>query len=470
MLAPDQRVGASFEVHGHWWIPGAEEHAPKSGGTLRFSPEEGARLSILDWYRGFTEPAEAPVIFGRTHHGKNCTLLDAFPHRFNMAIGGGVHTNSTWQSNAFYLGAHIRSADELEVREVEVQMLGLLEWLSQPWARDSDQLLGLGGTTHGAEHACRQSLNVPVPGGALELEVGPVRHRTPQETTYRLAARAEVLLDQSQPWPAVREQFVGPLQDLVTFCHRQDAPVTAMTVYSYPGEPAEEPLERARQLDRSKVQVVERTSLHYDLERKRSYQRMVMPLAALEEKAVEAVASWFELRASLDVAGSVLSGVLSDRFMVLENQLLNLMAFAEGYHRKLHDNPQVERHRHRQIVKAMLGTLENTNEKQIYRQRLGHAYEQTQRVRVVALCESAATYLPPAQDWLELMPRQLVETRNHLTHLSEPSPHVLEGQNLIVAVKRFTAVVQLNLLLDLGIDGAVAGEMVRRGYQVDRIW
>jgi hypothetical protein len=150
--------------------------------------------------------------------------------------------------------------------------------------------------------------------------------------------------------------------------------------------------------------------------------------------------------------------------MYLEQRLISVMSAAEGYHRVVHDDPPLVPERHAELTAAMLERCA-PEERQIFRSRLEHANSQSQRQRLRGLFARASetvTALGTRQKrWVD----ELVDTRNYQIHLDGRTPLVLDGVDLVRAIERLVAVLNVNLLLDLGIDAEAVGRIIRRSYE-----
>ena len=146
-------------------------------------------------------------------------------------------------------------------------------------------------------------------------------------------------------------------------------------------------------------------------------------------------------------------GTLNAEAIHLENRLLNLLAFAETYHRRLFNACPLPKATHRRLREQMLGAVDQEH-RSVYEPSLSYANSQSQRERVRFLALRAADAIPAVAHLADRLVPQLIDTRNWLMHWSHRTKHVVEGGDLMVATDRLVVILQANLLLDLGLPPA----------------
>jgi uncharacterized Zn finger protein len=126
------------------------------------------------------------------------------------------------------------------------------------------------------------------------------------------------------------------------------------------------------------------------------------------------VRSWFTLHGRLRGSGTFFFGTLNDYDLPVENRLLNLLAFAETYHRELHDEPPFAVEDHQRNTRAMLAALRDESAVPVYQGTLKHANRQTQRERVRWLIQRAAQTDWRFDELVRPLEKSLIDTRNYL--------------------------------------------------------
>jgi hypothetical protein len=148
--------------------------------------------------------------------------------------------------------------------------------------------------------------------------------------------------------------------------------------------------------------------------------------------------------------------------------MLNLLAFAETYHRRKYNEPPLAEEQHDSFRQDMLGQLPSQYERDVYGGRLKHANAQSQRQRVCWLVARTATADPRLDNVKKALVDSLVETRNHLTHFDPPNEWVSNtsyGYALLAAALEY--VLEGNILLDLGLDEERVRECLTHGHGWD---
>ena len=468
MTFPRVDIESNFDFNGLWWEPVKDSEPEKVHGHLSYKPDSGLRLSAVDWHRQpfVAKPvSQLPVILGETLFGKPCTLFDALSSD-HTAYSPAGHSEEEWKADLLLFGAHVEDLDQFQVQRARVSISGLREWLCWPWTGPTQ-----GGGSVNRLGPDRDSIEVDLASGKVTLGLGHTRRPRQFVHHEELTASALFEFDAPQTLDEFKESYARPLQDLLLFALREETRLNQLTLY-FPGKPLELWWKRKGPPPGPRwdeVEVVEQQSLDRPSTHERSLGRMLFPLGAWSEEAPTLARRWFELRQQLGGVGNVLFSTLNDRRIHLENRFLNLMTVAEAYHRVLHNRPLVEEARHQEAVGTMLGALSEGELREIYRPRLRHADEQTQKMRLRELFERAEPVLDKVKAWRQQLTRRLVDTRNYLTHWGEKQDSVLEGHDLWIAMGRLLIVIEINLMLDLGMQTPLIERAVRQGYATNPI-
>ena len=455
---PDEEIGTSsrFDFESFWWEPVEGKEPRPAQGHLSYTPTEGAILSIVDLHPE-VDPmedvgSEIPVLHGHTLAGNPCTLLDlTFKHRDGQLFGG--HSYEEWHSNLLIYGEHVGAPDQLQFSRARFCVSGLREWLWQHWGENQSVFVRTG----------EGVLEVPLEGATMTFQREERKHHGQFESWEKFRAWARFDFDLPVTLSEFKERYSQPLHDLVLFAIHEEIRVEAMTIL-IPEELEKwwgdkKPIERVRE-----VEVVQRTNSQPLRPRKHRYEHGLVPLTAWGDDAPERIRQWFDLRRKLGGLADLLFATLNVRYIYLENQVLNLMAFAEGYHRALHDELVVKQEDHEDNVEEMLVALEGDELRKIYAPRLEHAHEQSQRRRLRHLVDRAGEVLEEAKPWRKDLVDALIDTRNYFIHWGDKGDSVLEGQQLARALRRLQVVIEINLLLDIETSEKVVEEAIRHCY------
>lgn len=469
-----EKAGASVEpprtIEGWFWFPPVGE---RSFGTIEISPRD-LSLRVRDSTRPQHAWRDMAVIHGESLDGKDLTLLGAVVTTRQDFISYD-HNLEQFRFNMLLIGAHVIEESELVFARGVLHLRGLREWMSASWRgqapyafrdlvapppRGLRERFAAWRETHRRRAdiaALPHPLEVALPSATLKLgyerSVGGTRFQ--QVTDYDAAVDVE--LDEARPLDEWLEQWVRPLLDLLVFATREQIVVEGFTAIIYERRLPElvHPVIRRAARDRVRarhhIEVVRPHVVDVRARGIRPFQHMLLPLGALGRRAPTALAEYFRIYRALGRTAAFFFVVLNARTIHEENRLLNLMAFSEGYHRAFHDDPPLAEDVHRQQIDNMLAAIDKEY-RPVYDSPLNYANQQTQRQRLKFLISRAGSVVPSLADPQNILRNALVETRNQYTHQGEPASNVIPDADLYEHVERFIEVLEVNLLLDLGLD------------------
>jgi hypothetical protein len=510
-----------FELDGFWWNPevaseedgdGEAEVPEKAGevlsgslsglpgppfapagdgsyGTLTYEPERGFRLVVLD----ATEPhfpsgRVIPAIHGYLLDGTECTLLDAFV-RNTKTFGFSGAGRAEVGAHAFIRGTHVDQEASLTFDRATIKLDGLRAFLHEPmwglsrsgspWtdAQEADAEDQEAGEAReqgdeGEQGDETRRAVVQMPGARLTFSIGWSTRTTPTSESRVLDAGVHIELEAPETLEAWERLWVQPLQHLLILATRQRSEVERFTAIQRLEGAAKEvnPAIRVAAPDafweRREVDVLrQRRWVGTQDDDGSTNQRMLVSALSLGDGFAEMIRQWFPLQSALAGAGRALFGALNAERIHLENRLLTVMSAAEGYHRALHEEKPLEDATHERLVKEMLGLLPDETHRKVYRDPLRYANSQRQRGRLRELMEQAETVVPDLGPLVATTVNQLVNARNYFTHFDEEGqPAVPDFRELFRLTNRLILVLQINLLLDLGLDAERIGQSTRQSY------
>jgi HEPN superfamily Apea-like protein len=220
---------------------------------------------------------------------------------------------------------------------------------------------------------------------------------------------------------------------------------------------------------RRSVEIIVQDSSRPLVVRRNAFNHLLMPFAVWAADPCALFERWLDLHGRLGKAANLLFATLNNWPAYIENRFLNLTAFAEAYHRTLHDSPPVTPDEHQVATEQMLKALSTNKLRNHYGPRLKYADEQGLRSRMKALFRRAERAVEDVEGWRAAgLPDSLVETRNALTHRAGSDEKTLEGSALFWATKRLLVVLQINILLDLQISSEVAAACITQRHHTSR--
>jgi len=121
-----------FEYTGVWWIPDKPEK--KIHGTLRFTSDEGATLSLTGSFKDLVykiknikEIFRPEIILGISSDGKFITLYKCFETTLNINLSGFLI--SSFYANVVFIDAHFQKSEDIKFKNISVHYLYLDEWV-----------------------------------------------------------------------------------------------------------------------------------------------------------------------------------------------------------------------------------------------------------------------------------------------------------------------------------------------------
>jgi hypothetical protein len=403
-------------------------------GRISYDPETGIELTAIeaDWFPNVGKRAGGfwSALHGETFLGAKFTLFDCGIRNLQKA---GSRARADMRAGTLVLGAQVSSPEEIVFKRMSLSLRGLREWLTGGYCQIEPTL------KEGKEDSSVRFLSVDIGDAYLEFLVEPResggRYRWVEET------RAGLSVTVPEPIPLLQWQteWIDPLRHLMLFANREQSLVESLSGLQDPAEAS------------STIRIFERHETSIGQTTVRSfYQRDLLPAGIIGDTA-ELTRLWFAFHAKLGPAAGFLFGTLNSAGMTIENKFLNLMAFAEAYHRTLHDEKPLSKSRHASYRAAMLGVLpDDPFIRGIYDRDLALSNRQSQRERMTWLVGRAAL-----EDWSSDFEGHLVaaaiDTRNWLTHWGKESAHVVGGAELALLNPRLLWVIESNMLEDIGL-------------------
>jgi hypothetical protein len=432
----------NWRQEGRFWLPGSDA---KSAGWIDYRPDRGVAVHLLESPLPATPMDEyrLDVLHGESLDGWPWSLFDGELVGPRTITPGNARTADI-VFDTLVRGGHLDGRADVVGTIASVAIHGLRELL-----RGGNFGAALLSVT--ADEECSDQLIVEMPWGSLRLLAAGTQTKWSRDET-RIAVRAHVQMHFDCPLGLSDvEALVEPLRDLVTFARTRPSHLTRLALLgeAQPGRRTPE------------FAVIRRPDSDPKDADTGGPPLILNPAIVPDPHAL--MRAWFELRERLGPVWRLFFATTVDPWLTLESQLLNLTAFAEGYHRALHDKPPLTEHDAATAVAAMLDTLSEERTRKVFRGALDYANSQSQRVRVRWLARRAAAALP---DWhfdVARLTTQVADTRNWLTHWGERGEHVCEDEELEQLIARLYLVLAANVLLDLGLDeGNVVEQMGMR--------
>lgn len=122
----------TFEHRGLWYLPNKPRR--RLPGTLRFSPEEGARLELIGTFQrepeiniGLLEPT---VISGISTDGKRVTLYECTETYSTVWNSTNSPGSSLYRAGCVLVGMSLRTIEDLKLQGSAIEYAHLDEWVN----------------------------------------------------------------------------------------------------------------------------------------------------------------------------------------------------------------------------------------------------------------------------------------------------------------------------------------------------
>ncbi len=455
MAQVDVRAGVPFQLQGFWWEAEGDPEG-RSYGLLRYAPDTGITLELVDdrgRHSSDSDDTASRDLHGVTTDGVPCTVFDALNVNSTVKFPSGLQRRE-WQSSVLAYGAWLRGWASVPVSSVVVEWRGLTEWITRPSR-------GVGGGQRGLSPDS-DHVTFEVDGATVSLGLERTSRRTSLEHVGRWSGTVRVDTPEPVAMTDFSSRYLTPLRDLIIFGTSEE---TAIDTLMLSGLDEGLPDDASA---RSQVEWVVWDSARPLTPRRTLYKHMLLPLSAWGDEAGSYLERWVELHRQLGKAASLLFATLNNRPPHIENWFLNLVGFAEVYHRTMRNAPPLPAQEHETAVAAMLKALPDERLRKHYETRLEHAGEQGFRSRLKDLFRRAEGSLTEVETWRkDKLPDRLIDTRNNLTHRAGEGDETLEGGDLFGAGRRLLVVLQVNLMLDLAMAPELVAARVKERYLTD---
>lgn len=447
-----------FDYQGYWWIP--DEAEKKVPGTLKFSPDEGARLELLGSLNKRVADighwVEPDLILGLSAQGNPITLRECAETKSNITLGQGFPTSS-FRANTVFVGAHFLSPDDVVFDRLFVEYLHLDAWA------------GISGFEYGIpdDHKTDPIMVTHTRPEPLTAAVGDEYEVTLSYTatlnTYSHPLTEATITQRPKLTIKVPEKksldylldIAYRIQHLLSFGMRSSVyPVAVWGETGAVGE-ADRVTINYRSIGRRSANE-ERPKLH----------KMLFHLRDLPEGFGPTVKRWLERAEVLDPVYRLYLGTVYNPQSYIEQRFLNLVQSLEVYHRRVMASPELQPEEHENRVEEILaavadhqrvwltGKLEYSNEPSLSRR----LKEITRRYP-----ESTSSVVGANRKARESFIYKVVTTRNYLTHFDKSKEaDATLGGDLHWITQKLKLLIEICLLGEVGFeDGRIRNLIFR---------
>ena len=284
-----------------------------------------------------------------------------------------------------------------------------------------------------------------------------------RRTSASLEATAHFQLDKRLSLAELDYQFLTPLRDLIIFAGARPSWIHQLSIADLSDIDA-----RSAEAYAAQRTIVRAPGVPRPPRISSSYYSLMLNPGSVGD-APTTLHNWFSMHDRLGPVWPLFFTTLARQELPIENQLVNLAAFSEGYHRTLHDEPPLSPAEDQETREAMLQSVQPAHQRRVYRQALIHANSQSLAERTKWLATRAAAVLSLWELDVDLLASEVSHTRNWLAHWGKRGKHVQEGNALVRLLRRLELVLRTNLLLDLELTDEEVALQVASGMRLAQL-
>lgn len=435
----------THQIEGEFWLPQTDR---RFYGRIDHTPDATrmhlVNSSVISGYGG------APIsptltLFGETDVG-DVSVLDLHPLSWTTR---GDHANTIdCLAETVVVGDHVEDLCDMTVRSVAVDVHGLLETLAGAWPYPG--LLSPRGGEHGNGEVFALRLGKDV---EVICQVGEHTNISRGSAKPFVYSDVRFVLPIGWTFTAVEERLIFPLRDLVQFCTRRTSYVNSQTIY------------RSADL-RNALKVLAAPYPKPDDRSNAKVDALSINLRDLGDPGA-VMSRWFSLSDEVGPVWPIFFSALRGTGL-LEDRFLSLVAFAEGFHRALHDQPPLSKEAEKDGKRLVSEALREYPEvRRVFKEALGHGNSQSLRERLEFFSTQATNILNWDLD-AEIFCSQVVHTRNWMVHWGDPGRHVVRATDpLVRLVRQLELVLSVAVMKDVGLGDAETATAVASGWRFE---
>lgn len=459
MLSGTYTLFDTFQVRGHWALPGHEANAIP--GILSFSPRE----LILDLFGTFHDLSwqelsilpktarRADVVLGVLDDGTNCTLCGNVEATRHTHSGG--RTRSTLSGRLLLLGGHA-SSREPEFPSIAVSFTGLEAWLlhdvfTGKYRRtETGELLGLD-----VSYAVPSTFQAEIPSLGLTVSSDSMLLQRPALASHSLDHVAQFKLLPAATRPVVWYlDVITDLANLLTLL--SESPVcpriiaASLIVEGTKGDDPDEETFADRTADCFFPHLrVMPPSVHAFM--------MLFTFADVRDRLADVLTTWLTMGPFMRTAKSLFFSTIHTPSPFVDARFLSLAQALECYSRGTSSACYVSTDEYGKIEQAVTEAIPTGVPKPLrdaLKSRIKYGNEFSLRKRIRELLDGLES---PTIDLLctdtDDFIAGIVASRNYLTHYSEETEEdALHGSDLYWAAEKLKMLLRVLFLKRLGFD------------------
>ena len=456
----------SFEDTGEFWLPDAPTN--RVGGTLSYSPGGRPTLRLAGSFRTLKEELDqltqvgpAPslrIILGRTAKARDITLYECREAGGTVDLEYGGAMEKQMEAFAVFKGVHFKTEEEIQFREITVQLSHLDEWANL-FSLDSDRSKYDSATrTQTIVYQIPKPINAVLDDDwkiSLGLEVHGPRFSRPQTN---INIQIKTCLTLTPPEARSFETYLEKLRIFSTFISL----ATQQPVYPLHLRGKLYRLNRDKDTNISSGPV---EIIYYVPGLAKPSKGLFPPfdmlfvLADIRDNLAFHVNSWQKTDNTIRPVLDLYFAQLNQEHMYLQHRFLSLIQAVEGYHRRRLSNEDLPQEKHENRIQEILSSVPPQH-KQWLAGKLKHSNEPNLSKRLSDICSIYNTIMKRIsknKTWIQTA----VDIRHDLSHQKDDSKTFSVEQILTVS-ERLKLLMDLCLLAEAGFSSADIERLIER--------
>lgn len=437
----------SFEYDGEWWLP--IEPARRIHGTLEYSPNEGAKLtlksstifgrSIKDSLADFPSRnvMKHDIILGRSFDARDITLYKCL--EVSSSTTGDLQT-VTFKVIVVFSGVHFSRVEDIKFDSISVSFSNLDQWSSFPAfetrvdsiTRIPDKIM---------EFHVSDDLKISIVVQAL------LSRKVLEQAGFR--RKTCIIIEPSIAKPLEEYwKILYHVQNLLSVCFME--PTIPLSV---------EGQSKSFYTRFQDSEIPERIGIFYQRigvqPRKLIGLEMLFRLEEISENLGDILKNWFEKEDLLKTVYELYFGVLHSSGMYLQHRFLSLVIATESFHRHFHEGKYLNEGRYKEVYESLLAATPDQIDRDL-RERLKYMLkfgnEFSLRKRLKKLYEKHedkfSTFIENGDAFVE----NVVRNRNRLVHPEEEgeSTGIVNADELYYLTEKIKMFLEICLLKEVG--------------------
>lgn len=462
------RIAAPIETRGLFWLPDDPEN--RLSGTLSISERGKIRVeaiglfneSMMAWREGLSGfVREIDLVLGIVEDGGKVTLERCFYQPSRLSLSGGL-SGSTFLAEMAFIGANFESQKDMIFSKFRFSMEGLDEWLYITGIEMEQYAENNGGAIN---YHLPDEITLNLSGGVeLEFLFNLIFPNVSLPMT-EASVTQKVFVHVKTQEPKPKEEFFSlghKIRHFLSLALGQD--VSYQSIEAFP----ERGLEGAQENPTTSVRVYGQFRPWSEQKSSIAWHNSLFQYKDVEDRLEEVLTKWTKSYKTLEPVLNLYFATRQDTSQDLDVRFLQLAQGIEALHRRGSPKSKMMSENMFKEIQAMLSECCPPEHRHWLEGRLRFGNEPTLAKRLDEMIRPFKCWFGN-HDKRKGFIREVVDTRNYFTHLSEElEGKEAKGQELLVLYEKLEALFQLHLLRLVGFQADGIDSIIRSNYPLRR--